>query len=45
VISSTYSSGPQLLGCTLLQSVPGASEYGDDYTKLNMQIKILQTQN
>jgi hypothetical protein len=45
VISSTYSSGLQLVGCTLLQSLPGASEYDDDYMKLNIKIKILQMKN
>jgi len=46
VISSTYSSGSQPLGYTLLESLSGASEYDDDdYIKLNMQIKILQMQN
>jgi len=44
VISSTYSSGSQLLGCTLLQSLPGAAEY-DDYMKLNMRVNTLQMQN
>ena len=36
MISSSYSSGSKLLGCTLLQSLPGASEYDDDYIKLNI---------
>jgi hypothetical protein len=44
VISSIYSSGSQLVGSTLLQSLPGASEYDVDM-KLNLKIKILRMKN
>jgi hypothetical protein len=44
-MSNIYSSGSQPVGCKLLHSVPGGSEYTDDYIKLNTQIKILQMKN